>query len=145
MMKSVQAKVILMFFIIGIIIILGIGFFSIRIAEQNLGNIENMAKVLNSEISQIKILILISILVFSCIMLIMSAFVIKVLVKPVNNLIKNAQKVAEMRLCGDQETLPDRRRHTTGRHDIASTDEHDLGRPGAHSKREISPETDGSR
>ena len=65
MMKSVQAKVILMFFIIGIIIILGIGFFSIRIAEQNLGNIENMAKVLNSEISQIKILILISILVFS--------------------------------------------------------------------------------
>ena len=34
-------------------------------------------------------------LVFSCIMLIMSAFVIKVLVKPVNNLIKNAQKVAE--------------------------------------------------
>lgn len=50
MMKSVQAKVILMFFIIGIIIILGIGFFSIRIAEQNLGNIENMAKVLNSEI-----------------------------------------------------------------------------------------------
>ena len=95
MMKIVQAKVILMFFIIGIIIILGIGFFSIRIAEQNLGNIENMAKVLNSEISQIKILILISILVFSCIMLIMSAFVIKVLVKPVNNLIKNAQKVAE--------------------------------------------------
>lgn len=95
MMKSVQAKVILMFFIIGIVIILGIGFFSIRIAEQNLGNIENMAKVLNSEISQIKILILISILVFSCIMLIMSAFVIKVLVKPVNNLIKNAQKVAE--------------------------------------------------
>ena len=95
MMKSVQAKVILMFFIIGIIIILGIGFFSIRIAEQNLGNIENMAKVLNSEISQIKILILISILVFSCIMLIMSSFVIKVLVKPVNNLIKNAQKVAE--------------------------------------------------
>lgn len=95
MMKSVQAKVILMFFIIGIIIILGIGFFSIRIAERNLGNIENMAKVLNSEISQIKILILISILVFSCIMLIMSAFVIKVLVKPVNNLIKNAQKVAE--------------------------------------------------
>lgn len=95
MMKSIQAKVILMFFIIGIIIILGIGFFSIRIAEQNLGNIENMAKVLNSEISQIKILILISILVFSCIMLIMSAFVIKVLVKPVNNLIKNAQKVAE--------------------------------------------------
>lgn len=51
--------------------------------------------MLNSEISQIKILILISILVFSCIMLIMSAFVIKVLVKPVNNLIKNAQKVAE--------------------------------------------------
>lgn len=95
MMKSVQAKVILMFFIIGIVIILGIGFFSIRIAEQNLGNIENMAKVLNSVISQIKILILISILVFSCIMLIMSAFVIKVLVKPVNNLIKNAQKVAE--------------------------------------------------
>lgn len=95
MMKSVQAKVILMFFIIGIIIILGIGFFSIRIAEQNLGNIENMSEVLNSEISQIKILILISILVFSCIMLIMSAFVIKVLVKPVNNLIKNAQKVAE--------------------------------------------------
>ena len=53
--------------------------------------------------------------------------------------------MAEMRLCGDQETLPDRRRHTTGRHDIASTDEHDLGRSGADSKRKIPDETDGGR
>lgn len=102
MLKNVQTKVILIFFVIGIVIILGIGFFSINIIEQsklicikqNVNTAEDIARVMNSNISQIKILILVSILVFSCIMLAMGVFVIKVIIRPVNNLIKNAQKVA---------------------------------------------------
>lgn len=102
MLKNVQTKVILIFFVIGIIIILGIGFFSINIIEQsklvcisqNVNTTGDIVKILDSQVSQIKILILVSILVFSCIMLAMGVFVIKVIIKPVNNLIRDAQKIA---------------------------------------------------
>lgn len=57
----------------------------------------------------------------------------------------NARKMAEMWLCGNQKNLSDRGRDPTGRHNIASFDEHDLGRSGADSKRKIPDETDGGR
>ena len=57
----------------------------------------------------------------------------------------NARKVAEMWLCGDQKALSNRGRNPTGRHNIASLDEHDLRRSGADSKRKIPYETDGGR
>ena len=53
--------------------------------------------------------------------------------------------MAEMWLCGDQKALSNRGRNPTGRHNIASLDEHDLGRSGADSKRKISYETDSGR
>lgn len=102
MVKSVQTKIILIFFVIGIIIILGMGLFFINIIEQGrilaitqgLYNIEDFSNILDLEISQTRILILVSILVFSCIMLMVGIFVIKVVIKPLNNLIKNAEKIA---------------------------------------------------
>ena len=87
MVKNIQTKIIIIFFIIGITIILGLGFFFINILNQN-------PQVVESQISQTKILILSAILVFSCIIILLGIFTIKVIIKPINNVIKNAEKLA---------------------------------------------------
>lgn len=101
-MRNLQNKILLIFFTIGIIIILGMGFFFIYILNQNnllieQGNLitaEQISQNMQVQINQVKILILVSILVFSCIVAIMSIFVSKVIVMPIDKLIKNAQKIA---------------------------------------------------
>lgn len=102
MVKNIQTKIILMFFIIGIIIILGLGFFftdiisqaKIACANQAVNSSADFVQILNAGQEQTKILILGAILVFSCIMILMGIFAIKVIIKPINNLIKNAEKIA---------------------------------------------------
>ena len=102
MVRNIQTKIILIFFIIGIVIILGMGFFFNNIISQTiiackgieLSSSTEIIGLLNEEIAQTKILILSAILVFSCIMIVMGIFVLKVIIKPINNLIKNAEKIA---------------------------------------------------
>ena len=102
MVKSTQTKIILMFFIVGIIIVLGIGFFTTNIISQTKLAILNGEDVstldfitlLNEQQTKVKILILGAILVFSCIIFFMGIFVLRVIIKPINNLIKNAEKLA---------------------------------------------------
>lgn len=101
MVKNIQTKIILIFFIIGIIIILGLGFFftdmlnqtKIAIIESNGVSVDEIAQILNSQIFNAKILILVSILVFSCIMIIMGIFVVKFIIKPINELIRHTEKM----------------------------------------------------
>ena len=102
MVKSTQTKIILMFFVVGMIIILGIGFFNINIINQtklailNQDNVSSLDFItfLNEQQTKVKILILGAILVFSCIMFFMGIFVLKVIIKPINNLIRSAEKMA---------------------------------------------------
>lgn len=101
-MKNLQNKILLIFFAIGIIIILGMGAFFVNIINQsNLlmaqeGSIttEQLTQNMQTQITQTKILILATILVFSCIVIIMGIFVSKMIVMPINKLIKNAEKIA---------------------------------------------------
>lgn len=98
MIKNVQTKIIIVFFMIGIIIILGLGFFFNNIIMQGrmqfINNSTEAVQIFEMQESQMKILILITILVFSCIMLLVGIFVVQVVVKPINMLIKNAEKIA---------------------------------------------------
>ena len=102
MVKSTQTKIILMFFVVGVIIILGIGFFygnitaqtKLAIAEGEAASSTDFLALLNEQQNKTRILILAAILVFSCIMFFMGIFVLKVIINPINNLIKNAQKMA---------------------------------------------------
>lgn len=94
-MKSLQNKILLILFIIGIIIILGMGIFSMVIVNQTDITIsQEIAHTVELQTRQIKILILSSILVFSCIVILVGIFVSKTIVLPIDNLIKNAQKIA---------------------------------------------------
>ena len=87
-MKNIQTKILLIFYIIGIAIILGIGAFFIAIINGGspIGNA-------NIQIQQTKILILSSILVFSCIVLLVGIYVVKHIIHPMDKLIKETEKV----------------------------------------------------
>ena len=88
MMKNIQTKILLIFYIIGIAIILGIGAFFIAIINSG-SPIENA----NIQIQQTKILILSSRLVFSCIVLLVGIYVVKHIIHPMDKLIKETEKV----------------------------------------------------
>lgn len=101
-MRKLQNKILLIFFIIGIIIIIGMGAFFAHILSQSnvfLGSAEYITSqelnhILNAQINQTKILILGTILVFSCIVFIIGIFVSEVIVKPVNKIVNNAKRIA---------------------------------------------------
>ena len=101
MIKNIQTKIIIVFFVIGIVIILGLGFFfdniiwqgKVQYASEFSNNVEAL-RIFEMQESQMKILILITILVFSCIMLLLGIFVVQVIIRPINNLIKDTEKLA---------------------------------------------------
>lgn len=122
-MRNLQNKILLIFFAIGITIILGMGLFFINIVNQSNaiiaqeGIIESaqISQNMDLQITQTKILILGTILVFSCIVFVMGIFVSKVIVMPINKLIKNAQKIAKgdnLELVRIDKNKNKKRRHT---------------------------------
>ena len=101
-MKKLQNKILLIFLVIGITIIAGMGAFFVHILNQPNVFInstthlttQELNETINAQIHQTKILILGTILVFSCIVFVIGIFVSEVIVKPINNMINNAQKIA---------------------------------------------------
>ena len=99
-MKNVQTKILSILFIIGIVIILGMGLFFTAILNETNSIIETeitaeqMHNLTNMQMEQTKILILCAILVFSCIVLIVGWITIQRIIKPMDKLIQETEKVA---------------------------------------------------
>ena len=101
-MKKLQNKILLIFFIIGTIIIIGMGVFFAGIigeSQEFIGGSEyvtshDLINIANTQMNQAKILILGTILVFSCIVIVVGIFISEAIVKPLNKMIINAQKLA---------------------------------------------------
>lgn len=100
-MKKLQNKILLMFFAAGIAIILLMGFFYANIiqqtnviigAEQNIAT-QDMNVVVATQMKETKILILSTILVFSCIVFTIGIFISETVVKPINKMMENAKKI----------------------------------------------------
>lgn len=85
-MKKLQRKILGLFFITGSVIILGIGIAFAFILRQGI--------TYEMQIAEIKILILCAILVFSCIVFLISLYITKTIVKPINSMLTNAKRVA---------------------------------------------------
>ena len=122
-MKNLQNKILLIFFAMGITIILGMGLFftnivnqsNVIIAQEGEITAQAISQNMDLQITQTKILILGTILVFSCIVFVMGIFVSKVIVMPINRLIKNAQKIAKgdnLELIEIDKKKKKKRRHT---------------------------------
>ena len=95
MIKSIQAKIILIFFILGIIIIGALSFFNIVSLKQleQINNADINIAVAN-KVSQAIVLMIISIIVLAIVTVLIGYFIYKVVVKPIDDLIKNAEKIA---------------------------------------------------
>ena len=102
MIKSIQTKILIMFCVIGLIIIIGMGAFFIAITNNSIQEVETIQELntsaivqtMNSQKTQTEILILFAILVFSLIMLLVIWFVSKAIIKPMNRIVENAIKIA---------------------------------------------------
>ena len=95
MIKNIQLKIVLIFFILGMFTIIGLGFFFTNSLEAiNVAiNTAEVTDVININISNVKLILMISLLVLGVISIIVGIFLSKTVVKPIDKLIKNAEKL----------------------------------------------------
>ena len=95
MVKNIQLKIVLIFFILGIVIITGLGLFFSGCLESINGiiNEPELTDIIMHEINNIKTILLISLLAFGVISILVGIFLSRTVVKPINKLIKNAEKL----------------------------------------------------
>lgn len=99
MKKNINLKIVILFFLIGVILILGLGASYIYMLNQleiigtEQSNVE-LIQSINTQISQTKLAIIISLAVYSVISILIGFFVAKALVFPMKKLIKSAEKIA---------------------------------------------------
>ncbi len=97
MNKNIQEKIVYIFFILGILLIVCFGVIQLKML-QNIENVsQNQLEVINQinvQKSQIKFIIIISVVAYTIISLLIGFFVTKALVSPMKKLIQNAEKIA---------------------------------------------------
>jgi len=97
MLKNIQYKILLIFFLVGVVIIVGIGVFSIRelitlnnSIEQNVSG-QVIEEMLNS-VNELKVIVLISIIAFGIIIILIGIFLSKMVIYPIGKLIKGTEE-----------------------------------------------------
>lgn len=95
MIKNIQLKIVLIFFILGMLTIIGLGFFFTNSLEAiNVAiNTAEVTDVINVNISNVKLILMISLVTLGVISIIVGIFLSKTVVKPIDKLIKNAEKL----------------------------------------------------
>ena len=93
MLKNVQLKIILIFGIIGIILISIIGAFY-GLSLKQVADIEGYTDIIIAQMKNIKYITLIAIGVYGIITILISIFISKAIINPINKLIKDAPRIA---------------------------------------------------
>lgn len=99
MKKNINLKIVILFFLIGVVLILVLGASYIYMLNQleiigtEQANVE-LIQSINAQISQTKLAIIISLAIYSVISILIGFFVAKALVFPMKKLIKSAEKIA---------------------------------------------------
>lgn len=99
MNRNVQVKVVLIFFILGIILISGLGINYLFMLKQleTVSSIQSdmaVINIINTQISQTKMIMIITVSAYAVISVLVGYFVSKALVSPMKKLIKSAEKIA---------------------------------------------------
>ena len=103
MFRNVQYKIILLFFLIGIVIIAGLGIFFLNSlnlinGELGLGNIESQEQFLNliqNLETNTKITLAICAVIFTIVGILIATFLSKFVIYPINKLIKSAEEITD--------------------------------------------------
>ena len=94
MLKNIQLKIILIFFVLGIIIILGLGtFFSAMLSQVAINSSEGY-EIIKNQASNLRNVILIVLAVYAVISIIVGIFMTKAILNPITKLIESAPKIA---------------------------------------------------
>ena len=99
MKKNINLKIVIIFFIIGILLILGLGVSYIFMLNEieELGAIQGNAELIESvdiQLTQTRIIIIVSVVIYTVISILIGYFVLKALVSPMKRLIKSAEEIA---------------------------------------------------
>lgn len=97
MNRNIQTKIVLIFFILGIVLITGTGLsyiYMLKNLETIAGSQVEMIDIINNQINQTKFIMVISTAVYVVISILVGYFVSKALVSPMKRLIKSAEKIA---------------------------------------------------
>ena len=99
MKKNINLKIVIIFFIIGLVLILGLGasyifmLNNLEIVANNQENLE-LIEIINEQLYQTKIIVIISVIAYTIISILIGYFVLKSVVSPMKKLIKSAEKIA---------------------------------------------------
>ena len=97
MLKSVQIKVIIIFMLLGIVCITALGMFFINKLQLTLTTVEinstDSIQLIEKQIQDTKILVLYANFIFIIISIVVGYFVSKVIIHPISDLIKTAEKI----------------------------------------------------
>ena len=97
MLKSTQLKIVLIFFIVGILIISALGFCfmnSINLINPEAIENEGLENIVNAIQQNTMMVLIVATVVFTLISIIIAVFLSKFVIYPINKLIKSAEKVA---------------------------------------------------
>ena len=99
MKTNINLKIVIIFFILGIVLILGIGASCILMLNQieELGTTQEnfvLVESVRNQLSQTKLIIIIAISIYTVISVLIGFFVLKAVVSPMKRLIKSAEKIA---------------------------------------------------
>jgi len=102
MLKSIQIKVVMIFMVLGIVVITALGLIFIYqlnfINTSITGNAtgaEEVHLLVTEQMNQTKTIILISLIIFSGLIVILGIFIARVIIAPISNLIKSAELIAK--------------------------------------------------
>ncbi len=101
MVKSIQIKIVMVFMILGIIVITGLGltfiyqlnYINLQITTTSMSP-EEVQQLLVGQVNQIRQIIYVSLIVFTILIIILGAFIAKVVIKPISRLIKSTEMIA---------------------------------------------------
>lgn len=97
MIKNIQTKIILIFFVLGILMIGSLSFFHITMLEkmnQSIVNENEVKEQIQKQVEQTEVITVISIGAFAIITVLLGYFISKAVVQPINKLIDSAEKIA---------------------------------------------------
>ena len=108
MKKNINLKIVILFFILGIVLILGLGASCILMLNQieELGEVQENFEIVESvreQFSQTRLIVIVAIVVYTVISILIGYFVLKAVVSPMKRLIKSAEKIAS----GENATVKD--------------------------------------
>ena len=112
-MKNMQTQIILIFTILGIAVLVGLGVFytnQLQTMQTNIIANEDVIPVINNEMQQIRIITTYAVAIFIIIAIVITLFVRKVIIKPIDKLTKNATEIAEGKIIDMDNMMPQKNR-----------------------------------